>query len=92
MAAAADGLSATVTPGLPGAATVSVTSTDLDGTKLVGAAQVTVTFGEAVAAEISFAAPAPAPPAEVAPAEAAPAVDAAPPDAAAPAAEPEPTV
>lgn len=52
--AADDGMSATVTPGLPGAAVISVDSTDTDGTQLTSQGTVTVQPGEAVIGDVEF--------------------------------------
>lgn len=53
---AADGLTAMVAPGVASAtpATISVTSTDKDGTKIVGSGHVTVEPGEAATANLTF--------------------------------------
>lgn len=53
--ASEDGMSATVTVGTPGAAVVSVSSTDTDGTVIEAAGTLTVTAGEAVAGSVDFA-------------------------------------
>lgn len=55
--ASEDGLSASVTPGLPGAAIISVTSTDTDGTIVTAQGTVTVQPGEAVIGEVTFEPP-----------------------------------
>lgn len=49
-----DGLSATVTPGLPGAAIVTVSSTDTDGSVVSSQGTVTVQPGEAVIGDVEF--------------------------------------
>ena len=62
--AAADGMSATLTPGNPGAAVVTVTLQDADGTTVTSTGTVTVQSGEAVTGDVEFtagSAPAPAP-------------------------------
>ena len=50
----ATGLSAVVTIGNAGAAVISVSSTDLDGTVVAASGTVTVTAGEPAAGEITF--------------------------------------
>jgi hypothetical protein len=52
--AADDGLSASVAAGVPGTGTVSVQSTDADGTVLNGSADVEVTPGEAASVDITI--------------------------------------
>jgi hypothetical protein len=62
--AAADGLSAEVSPGTPGAAVITVSTTDADGTVVTSQGTVTVQSGAAVIGDVEFtapAAPAPAP-------------------------------
>lgn len=56
--ASADGLSATVTVGTPGAAVITVTSTDTDGTVVTSQGTITVQPGEATIGDVEFAAPA----------------------------------
>ncbi len=51
----ATGLSAVVTIGVPGAAVISVDSTDTDGTVIAASGTVTVTAGEPAAGEVNFA-------------------------------------
>jgi hypothetical protein len=50
-----DGLSATVTLGVPGAAVISVETVDTDGTDVVSQGTVTVQSGEAVVGSVEFA-------------------------------------
>ena len=62
--AAGDGMSATFTPGNPGAAVVTVTLQDADGTTVTSTGTITVEPGEAVLGDVEFspgAAAAPAP-------------------------------
>jgi len=58
VAASDDGLSATVTVGLPGAAVISVSSTDTDGTVVTSQGTITVQSGEAAVGDVEFSAPA----------------------------------
>lgn len=51
-----DGMSATITPGNPGAAVIEVTSTDNDGTVVTSQGTVTVQPGEAVIGDVEFSA------------------------------------
>lgn len=57
VAAADDGLTASVTPGMPGAAVISVSSTDTDGSVITAQGTVTVQPGEAVIGNVEFAPP-----------------------------------
>jgi hypothetical protein len=52
--AAADGLSAEITPGSPGAAVVTVSTTDTDGNVVLSEGTVTVQPGEAVIGDVEF--------------------------------------
>lgn len=50
----ADGLSASITPGAPGVATISFSMTQTDGDVIVGSGDVTVVPGEAASAVLVF--------------------------------------
>lgn len=53
-----DGMAASVTVGTPGAAVITVTTTDADGTEVTSQGTVTVQPGEAVIGDVEFQAPA----------------------------------